>query len=382
VRLFSEPERRRLFQVVSHVNYLNAASECPWPDPTITAVTNWARRYGETDIRHTDELIAILSRLRELCADLIGADADEIAFVPNTSAGLAIAAELLPLSEGDEIIIPNGEFPAVPTAWARAERRGVRVVRADISERGLQAGDIENACTERSRAVCLSWVAYDNGDVRNLDGIREIVEKRRLYFVVDGIQATGVRPIDVHDLGIDVFASGGSKWLMSPCGSGLVYIRRELSRSLPSPSPGWLAYDFDYDWSRCHETDLPLYEGARRYEQGSWSQLALIGMHASLDLICSTGVSRIFEHVTGLVKTLATRLAAIPDIALACDPIAQEANFLAFGHPRAKEIFESLTEKRIIVSFRNDRVRLAPHLYSTGTDIEEAIKTIERFRAV
>ena len=65
---------------------------------------------------------------------------------------------------------------------------------------------------------------------------------------------------------MDLLACGAQKWLLSPWGSGFVYVRRELIGELTRPSPGWMAYEGTDDFSRLTQYDDTLRGDARRFE--------------------------------------------------------------------------------------------------------------------
>jgi cysteine desulfurase/selenocysteine lyase len=97
--------------------YLNAAATGPLPARTSAELDRWTQLRREPWKIELDEQFDTLAKARRLCAGLIGADAEEIALVPNTSTGLNIASQILPLERNKVIVGYDGEFPANVYPW-------------------------------------------------------------------------------------------------------------------------------------------------------------------------------------------------------------------------------------------------------------------------
>ena len=88
-------EVRKDFPALERHVYLNAAAASPTPRPVGEAVARFYRELEQGGDLHWDDWLAGCEAARESVARLIGAEADEIAFVPNTSAGINLIADLL-----------------------------------------------------------------------------------------------------------------------------------------------------------------------------------------------------------------------------------------------------------------------------------------------
>jgi selenocysteine lyase/cysteine desulfurase len=117
--------------------YLNNASTGPLPARTVAAVAEFTARRAEPFRLRDGELFATVRRVRELAAALIGAGADEVACMPNTSYGLNLAASALPLGPGDVVVAPDREFPANVYPWMALAARGVRLELVPSAADGL-----------------------------------------------------------------------------------------------------------------------------------------------------------------------------------------------------------------------------------------------------
>ena len=87
---------------------------------------------------------------------------------------------------------------------------------------------IENNITDRTKVCSLSHVTTITGLRMPLNEISEITRPKNILLVCDGAQAPGMIAVDVKDLGVDVYATSGHKWLMAPKETGYLYIRKEV----------------------------------------------------------------------------------------------------------------------------------------------------------
>lgn len=125
--------------------------------------------------------------------------------------------------------------------------------------------------------------------------IGAICRENDIYFVVDGIQGCGVEPVDVHRCNIDIFSSGGQKWLLSPLGTGIFYVKRDLQHRVTFPFASWLSVDWKLKFADLFHYDLPFFNSARRFEMGTYPYAHIHAMAAALELISSLGVRNMWQ---------------------------------------------------------------------------------------
>ena len=79
------------------------------------------------------ELEPLLDNARAALAQFVGAEADDLVFVPNTTSGVNTVLRSLTFAPGDELLVTNHEYAACRNALNyAAERSGARVVVANI----------------------------------------------------------------------------------------------------------------------------------------------------------------------------------------------------------------------------------------------------------
>jgi selenocysteine lyase/cysteine desulfurase len=221
--------RSREFPWAEHGNavFLNAASTGPLPRRCIEAVTRWAELRATPHELSDETLFTTLAQSRELISRLIGASPREIALAVNTGYGLNLAARALPLAPGDVILTPDLEFPAnVYPWWAAANERDLQYRRIPLENDVLNEDTLLGALDDADvKCVSVSWVDSANGCRVDLERIGRACRERGIYFVVDAIQGVGACALNVSESYVDILACGAQKWLLSPWGSGFVYVR-------------------------------------------------------------------------------------------------------------------------------------------------------------
>ena len=363
------------------VVYCNAASTGPLPARTAAVLDEWTRLRSEPWRITLEQQFGALATARRLCAGLIGADAAEIALVPNTSTGINIAAQILPVAKDRVILGHDGEFPANVYPWMAIERRGgARFEQIALTAAGLPDWDALRARLDRGDVglLAISWVSFVSGDRADLASIGALCRERGIWFVVDAIQGVGTTQLDVHACNVDVLACGAQKWLLSPWGSGFCYVRRELVQRLEPSTVGWLAMWHAETFSRMLEYDLTYFDDARRFEVATIPYQDMAGMNASVSLIGELGIDRIEAHVHGLATQLIEGIAPMRGVALLTprDP-ARRAGIVSFTVPDGPEVSRRLDAAGIVHSIRGGGVlRLAPHLYNSAGEMSRVLECL------
>jgi selenocysteine lyase/cysteine desulfurase len=330
--------------------------------------------------RLTEEMqFGTLARSRELIARLIGATPPEIALAVNTSFGINLAAFALPLGPGDVVLTPDLEFPANVYPWmALAERRGV-VYRRVPDCRGLADEDaLQRALDDPAvKAVAVSWVGFATGYRADLESLGRACRARGAFFVVDGIQGLGPCTLDVRACNVDIFACGAQKWLLSPWGSGFVYVREELAHELEPNVVSWMAVRDSDDFTRLLNYDLAWRGNARRFEQITLPYQEFAGLNASLELLRELGPESVARHVEDLVDQVVRWAAGQPGVELVTPAArSRRAGIVALRLPRPEEASRRLRAAGVTHSLREGSIRLSPYCYNTREEIERTLAVL------
>ena len=359
--------------------YLNHASTGPVPERAQRAIDDVERKRREPYRLEGTEHEPIMAAARAAAGRLIGADSAEIALAPNTSYGINMAAQVLPLGAGDVVLVPDGEFPANVYPWLLLARRGVEVELVPRTAQGWpdEARLLDRVDDPRVRAVAISLVQFANGYRVDLARLSAACRARGVFLVLDAIQGLGQIPVVVHQTPVDLLACGAQKWLLSPWGTGFLYVRRELIAELAPRFTGWLAFQGTEDFGRLTDYDPTFRPDARRYELVTLPYHDLAGMTASLGLIAEAGVERIAAHLRALREPV---LDAARRGAFAVTSPTDEVHDSAIWGVRPVDVEAAHRRLRaggVTCSVREGGVRLSPHFYNTVDEIERVVGLLE-----
>jgi selenocysteine lyase/cysteine desulfurase len=324
------------------------------------------------------ELFAGMAESRRLAAELIGASPEEIGLTINTGFGLSLAARALPLEPGDIVLTSDREFPANVYPWMMLKDSGITLELTPTTAEGWPDEDrlLERLRDPRVRVLAISLVQFSNGYTVDLGRLSAATREVGAYLVVDAIQAVGQVPLDIRKTPVDVLACGGQKWLLSPWGSGFVYVRRELIRELRPAVTGWMAFEGTDDFTRLTQYDDRLRGDARRFELITLPYQDFAGMNASVRMLLDAGISRIAEHLQALHVPL-LEWAAGCGVRVVSPVDHHGCGILCVMPDDVGRAFRSLKAARVVCGMREGAIRLSPHFYNTVAEMERVVDILE-----
>ena len=231
---------QRGFRLEPGLVYLNNASLGPSPELVADATEAFRRRLDAFPSRYMwGGWSEDKETVRSKCAALLGADAEEVALVHNTTEGMNLVASSLELEPGDEVILGDHEHTSGTVPWRYwQESKGVRLVRPVLpilpSDPDELVDVYRRAITPRTRVISMCHLVNTNGMILPVKAVSEMARARGILVAVDGAQAPGMINVDLHDLGCDFYAASAHKWLLSPKGVGIFYARND-SQHLVKP---------------------------------------------------------------------------------------------------------------------------------------------------
>ena len=358
-------ELRQEFPLTEELTYLDHAATSPLPGRTRAAMTRFieARRFVR---RAGKEYETLDQELRQALGQLINASPEEIALVQNTAEGLNIAAHAIPFRPGDNVVFCDMEYPANVYPWLNLERRGVEARIVPHREGGLALDDLEEYLDQRTRVVAVSAVEFLTGFRSDLQSIGELCKARGIYFVVDGIQALGMIPLDVRECHIDLLSCGGPKWLMGPCGQGFLFCRRELIEEM---IPAYAGASSVVNFLNFRDYDLTFLPDAKRFELGTLNLVNMVGLLASVNLLLEVGIEKIQRWTLHLTDMLIEDLQRRGYQIASCLRPEHRSAIVSFSTPNVEADYDKLIAHKVIVSLRESCIRVSPHCYNTEEEV-------------
>lgn len=362
---------RRDFPVTAQLIYLNHASIAPLCGPAAQAMGDLmddVLRFGSL---HYDKWMEAYAGLRMVAAKLMGASADEIAIVKNTSEGISTVALGLDWKPGDRVVAFREEFPANYFPWLRLESRGVEICWLSIYD-GL---DRIAKAVQGARLLAISYVNYLSGHRVDLPAIGKLCRDNRCFFFVDAIQGLGAFPLDVDVCQVDALAADGHKWMLGPEGNGILYVRKAWQDRIEPVEFGWTnpAQYFDYA-----SRDMTLRPDAGRYECGTLNTVGCFGLRAALEYLLGVGIERVTAAVANLAARVEHGVRAKGYEVMQPRTADTGSGIVSFRHPTrdARSLLSDLKRQGIVGATRQGWLRLSPHFYISPADIDQTLRCL------
>ncbi len=319
-----------------------------------------------------------LSTCRSAFAALINAEPDEVAVTTSVSAAVSALASAFDFAGArHKVVVSDFEFPTVAQVWHAQEQRGAKIIHVPETDGIIPLDRYEATIDEQTAVVSISHACYRHGSRQDPAAIAAIAHRKGALTLLDSYQTLGTMPIDVKALGVDLLVGGALKYLLGSSGLAFLYVRKELISQLQPITTGWFAQEdiFALDITRHKPAD-----SARRFESGTPPVPNLYAATAGITLIQSVGTGKIAAHLqelTGILKEAAHKRNY--RLATPKDPERHGA-LIALRSHRVEELVARLEQEGIIVSSRDGNLRVSPHLYNNGDDIDRLVDRLHAHR--
>jgi selenocysteine lyase/cysteine desulfurase len=371
---------RDRFPIFQRKVYVNSCSQGALSDSVrgayMSYLTDWDQRGAPWEY-----WVELMEAARAEFAGLVGADGDEVAVTTSVSAGVSALASAFRFDEGrDTIVVSDFEFPTIGQIWHAQEARGARVVHVPAAPDGtIPIERFEQVVDDSTALVAVTAVCFRNGSRLDVDAVTRLAHARGARVLVDAYQAAGAIPIDVHAMDVDFLAAGVLKYLLGSAGLAFLYCKGEHVEKLVPTATGWFA---DADIFKMDIHDYSPSPTARRFEAGTPPVPNIYAGIAGIRLMREIGVAETAAHVRGLNDLLLEGLDDLgAKVATPRDPNLR-GPLVTVASTDVGALVEALAADDVVLSSRDDNLRISPHCYNNADDIRAVVDALARNRAL
>lgn len=370
---------RQQFPIFAHTTYINSCSY----GALANRVSQAMQQYLDDRQQHGEcwpQWMRMMEQLRENTARLLGCHCGEIALTSSLSAGLNALVSGLEFADRPDkckVICTDYDFPTSSQIWHAQKTRGAQIVMVELEQSPTPEQDICDRIDHHTAIVSIPYICYRHGRKLDVEKIIRQAHQHHALVILDAYQAAGSCVVDACKLNVDVLLGGYLKYLLGTSGLAFMYVRKNLLDTITPKTSGWFA-QHDVHAMRINENQFA--KTARKFESGTPDVSAIYACDAGLEIINEVGIGTIaksIEQLTGLIKKAAHDHGW--QLATGNHP---HGPLLAIRSTDMHRLVERLREQAIVVSCRDNNIRISPHFYNNTEDIDKLLVGLNKHSAL
>jgi kynureninase len=330
----------------------------------------WATK-GAPDHVWFEDIFPRMRALKSSFAALTGCRPDEVALTTNISIALSTIASCLDLAgERNRVVMSELDFPTDGHVWLAWTRRAGAEITWLRSGDGLTIPleEYDRAIDDRTALVMVNRVLYRSSALVDAKAVCALARERGALSFVDDYHGLGIVPLDLHDLGCDLYAAGTLKWMLGGPGVVFLYARRDLAATLEPAITGWFATEEPFSFDTEH---LHYHPSARRLEHGTPPAPVFFIAQGGIDVISEVTPERIRARQWELQDRVIARADEL-DLPVRTPRVREHRGGVVNVEvgPDAEKICHALLDRGVCTDFRKDGLRISPHFFNTEDEVD------------
>lgn len=313
--------------------------------------------------------------ITEALANQFGCDASSLIITRNTTESLDLVIGGFPWKEGDHAIHAVQDYGAMQDMFSQIQtRHGVKITKVSVPNHPENDEEIvalyEAQIKPETKMIMVCHMINITGHILPIKKICDMAHRHGVEVLVDGAHCIGHFDFKIDDLNCDYYGSSLHKWLATPLGAGLLYIKKDhISKIWP------LLAD--------HEKDL---QNIRRLSHTGTHPVATdLAINDAIKYLNWIGIERKEKRMRFLKTYWQTALKEVPNI-LINTPFELKRSCgignVGLTNMSPAELANTLFEKyqifTVAIDYANVRgCRISPNIFTTTQELDSFIDAMK-----
>ena len=374
--------------------YLDSSATSLKPKQVIDEINNYYNFYTANLHRGDyDNAITVNKKVEEtrvLVKEFLNAkEENEIIFTSGTTESLnmiVFSFMKYNLKENDEVLLTKTEHASNVLPWLVLEREiGIKVKYIPLKENlTIDYEKLEEIINDNTKVISIAHITNTIGDIREINKIRDIINNKNIYFVVDGAQSAGHIKVDVEESNIDFYAFSGHK-MYADTGVGVLYAKKELLEKMrPFKYGGGMNDTYTIE-------EYSLKQVPYKFDAGTVNISGILSLRAAIIYINSIGIENITNYISNLSNFLYENLKNIKNIKIYNDNFHTGIMIFNIDKVFSQDLSVFLNKYNICVRSGNhcskllkdfiltsNTCRVSLNIYNTKEDILKLVEVLNK----
>jgi selenocysteine lyase/cysteine desulfurase len=375
--------QKHQFSLRPDLHYLNCAYKAPLLKAAEEAGTLALQRERNPVDITIDDFFGEAEQVRQLFADIIHGEAEQVSLIPSVSYGFAMALNNIEGKKNGHAITVKDEFPSGYFALHRwCEQREQELIVVSPTEKGKRMAhswneQILSKINDQTSVVLISSVHWMNGLRFDLEQIGKRCHEVGAKLLVDGTQSVGAMPIDVQKCHINALICASYKWLLGTYTLGMAYLDESFDEGQPLEE-SWMNRTNAKQFSTLSNYESNYLPRSARYNMGETANFILMPiLKTALQHIQQWHPLHIQNYARDLIQPF---LHFAQDRYTFCAEDEYFSNHLFSiqlnSTAEADQVRQRLLNQNIYVSVRGDHVRISVHVFNEKQDMERLMEVL------
>ena len=374
--------------------YLDSSATSLKPKQVIDEINNYYNFYTANLHRGDyDNAITVNKKVEEtrvLVKEFLNAkEENEIIFTSGTTESLnmiVFSFMKYNLKENDEVLLTKTEHASNVLPWLVLEREiGIKVKYIPLKENlTIDYEKLKEIINDNTKVISIAHITNTVGDVREINKIRDIINNKNIYFVVDGAQSAGHIKVDVEESNIDFYAFSGHK-MYADTGVGVLYAKKDLLEKMrPFKYGGGMNDTYTIE-------EYSLKQVPYKFDAGTVNISGILSLRAAIVYINSIGIENITNYISNLSNFLYENLKNIKNIKIYNDNFHTGIMIFNIDKVFSQDLSVFLNKYNICVRSGNhcskllkdfiltsNTCRVSLNIYNTKEDILKLVEVLNK----